>query len=179
MDAEEDSIITDLDDSWILAFENTDEEYKYFYKENIQAIKVRYLYINKNNYLEQIKEENIILKTPNILSREELIVLVKQNNKINKTQYSLLSLLKYNIDLEPINLKTFLKANTSTINYLTSIKNIDNIYFSPSIYMFQDLNDIFIIFYESNNNLSNKNITKKIYIKPITASKNKTYKKTI
>ena len=170
--------LTDLDDSWISEFENSDNEYKYFYKESIQSIKVRCMYINKENFLEKIKEEIIILKKPNILTKEEIIMILKNNNKINKTHYSLLSLLKYNIDLEPINLKTFLKTTTSlNYNYLTCIKNIDTIYFSPSIYMFQDLNDIFILFYEHTNNVTNKNITKRIFIKPINGVKNKTYKK--
>jgi hypothetical protein len=173
--------LADLDDSWISEFEKSDNEYKLFYKENIQSIKVRCMYINKDNVLEKIKEENIFLKKPNILSKEEIIIIVKNNNKINKTQYSLLTLLKYNIDLEPINLKTFLKTNSFSTNYLTCIKNIDNIHFSPSIYMFQDLNDIFILFYETNNiynvNISNKNGTKKIFIKPVNGAKNKTYKK--
>jgi tRNA G10 N-methylase Trm11 len=190
----ETELLEELDDSWILEFENIEDEYKYFYKENIQTIKVRYMYINKENYLEKIKEENIILNTPNILSREEIVTLVKNNNKINNTQYTLLSLLKYNIDLEPINLKTFLKT-TNKPNYLTSIKTIDTIYFSPSIYMFQDLNDVFIIFYEPKENTTNKNstnlnnlnnstnspcnksITKKIFIRPVAETKNRTYKK--
>ena len=170
-----DEALTDLDDSWIVEFENIDNEYKNFYKENIQSVKLRYLYINKNNCLEKIKEENIILKVPNILSKEEIIGILKKNNTLNTVKYSLLGLLKYNIDLEPINLKNFLKKELDT-NYLTSVKTIDTIYFKPSIYMFQDLTDIFILFCEKNqNNNNNKSFTKKIYIQ--SSIKNKTYKK--
>jgi len=179
MDTEE---LIDLDDSWILHFENTEEEYKYFYKENIQSIKLRYMYINNDNVLEKIKEETILLKKANVLSREEIVMLINNNNKINNTTYSVLSLLKYNIDLEPYNLKTFLKKSPSVPNYLTNIKNIEDIYFLPTIYMFQDLNDIILLFYEKQGHTTNKNVTKKIFIKQNTSShshshKNKTYKK--
>ena len=87
-----------------------------------------------------------------------------------------MNLLKYNIDLEPINLKNFLKRNFNA-NYLTSIKSIDTIHFYPTIYMFQDINDLFVLFYENNNNNNNKTSTRKIVIRP--CAKNKTYKKTI
>ena len=183
--------LDDLDDSWILDFENKDEEYKQFYKENVQSIKVSCMYINKDNYLEKIKEECIFLKNPNVLSKEEIILLLKQNNTYNKIKYSLLNILKYNIDLEPTNLKTFLKTKNN-INYLTNVTNIDNVYFIPTIYTFQDLNSIFFLFYDNTNtntntnantnantNVNDKNITKKIFIKSIHCAKNKTYKKTI
>ena len=173
-----DKEFTDLDDSWIVEFENIDNEYKNFYKENIHSVKVRYLYINKNNCLEKIKEETIILKKENVISKEEIITILKKNNTLNDNKYSLLNLLKYNIDLEPIQLKKFLKQNLET-NYLTSIKTIEEIYFKPIIYMFQDLTDLFILFYESNSksnsNSNSKTLTKKILIQP--SAKNKTYKK--
>ena len=164
--------LMDLDDSWIVEFETTDNDYKNFYKENIQSVKVKYMYINKNNCLEKIKEETIILKNNNILSKEEIITILKKNNILNDTKYSLLNLLKYNIDLEPMHLKNFLKNKLNT-NYLTSIKAIDTIHFHPTIYMFQDLNDLFVLFYENSNN---KTSTRKIVIRPCV--KNKTYKKT-
>jgi len=169
----EDEELHDLDDSWLVEFENIDNDYKYFYKENINSVKIHCLYINKNNCLEKIKEETILLNKSNVLSKEEIIEILKRNNKENHIRYSLMHILKYNIDLEPIHLKSFLKNNiennTVKMDYLTTIKTLDNILFQPTIYMFQDLTDIFILFYEPNN----KTITKKIFIKPNTNTKSK------
>ena len=188
-DVDEYKELVDLDDSWLVEFETVDNDYKYFYKENVSSVKIRCMYINKNNCLEKIKEEVVFLKAKNKLSKEEIIEILKKNNTENKIKYSLMNLLKYNIDLEPENMKSFLKWNTKNdiknkniemkyrveMKYLTSIKTIDDIYFKPTIYMFQDLTDIFILFYETPTNHS-KCITKKIFIN--STPKNKTYKKT-
>jgi hypothetical protein len=171
--------INELDDSWIYEFEKIDKDYKHFYKENVTFLKLHCIYINKNNEIEKIKQDKIILKTPNTLSREEVVSIIKHNNVDANMKYSLLSILKYNISLEPIHLHHFLKSKQlhSQYDYLTLIKNIDNITFSPCIYMFQELNELFIIFYqnpvneENKPNSSVKNGTKKIYIKN---NKNKT-----
>ena len=50
-------------------------------------------------------------------------------------RYSLLSILKFNINLEPIHLKTFLRNKNPSIGapFLQSIKNLDTIKFEKSI----------------------------------------------
>ena len=71
----------------------------------------------------------------------------------------------------------FLRSNDKNIgkNYLKSITNIDNIFFEQSISLFHDLNNLFIIFIEkgnekstfernNNGNLTNRQLTKKVYI---------------
>lgn len=95
-----------------------------------------------------------------------------------KKRYTLLSLLKYNITLEPLDITHFLK-NTNSYTYLNSIKNIDAIHFEKTINMFQDLNELVMIFYEKSNELKENdpnNITKKIYLRALTTNK-KTFKK--
>jgi len=58
-------------------------------------------------------------------------------------------------------------------DFLVVVKNIDNIPLKKTISMFQDLNTIFILFYEKTQPIgSNHQTTKKIYI-----SNNKTKKK--
>jgi hypothetical protein len=175
--------IDELDDSWISEFEDIDKDYKYFYRENITSVKIHCIYINKNNEIEKIKQNKILLKTPNLLSKEEILYIIKHNNMETNMKYSLLSILKYNIFVEPIHLHHFLKSNkiNSQYHFLTSIKEIDNISFLPCIYMFQDLNDIFIFFYQNTNEhatttVSSKNGTKKIYIKN---HKNKTFRNSL
>lgn len=172
--------IDDLDESWIIEFEKNDEKYKPFYKENIEQVNIRCMYINKENCVEYMTKETIRLNNPNILSRDEIIFLIKnnkKNTKINTNQYTLLSLLKYNIDLEPINLNTFLKQPADKMNYLSIVKSIESIYLSPTIQMFHDLNEIIILFYETIPSNKNKNSTKKIFINRSNGMKNKTYKK--
>jgi len=157
--------INELDDNWIVEFEKQDLDYKSYYKEDINFINLHFIYINEANFIEKMKEETYFLKITNNLSREELLSIIKRNNIENSIKYGLLALLKYNINLEPINLKTYLKSssNLPEYNYLTSIKNIDSISFNPSICYFNDLNSLYIIFYTKSNSIP-INFTKKITI---------------
>jgi hypothetical protein len=93
------------------------------------------------------------MRQPNYLSGDQVLTLIKKNAIQDHVKYSLLSILKYNITLEPINLKTFIKYKADIRSqgdeFLTSIKKIDSISFEKTISMFQDLNDLFILFYEA------------------------------
>ena len=165
--------MNDLDESWISEFESSDNEYKFFYKENVGSITVRCIFIDKQLTIQRIKKEEIVLKTLNQLSREEVLAIIKRN--IQDTKYSLLSIIKYNIDLEPVNLNTFLKSTHKTNpTFLSTVNNVDAISFSPSIYLFQGLNELLFLFYEKS---SSNNVTRRVFIKSSPHAKNKTIRK--
>ena len=164
----------ELDDSWIHEFETTEKKYKYFYKADIHSIKIHFVYMSKDFTIEKIKEEKINLKTLNILSRDEIVYLIKNNHLDNRIKYSLFSILKYNIDLEPSELKPFLKSTALSSSFLTPIRNIDSISFEPSIDMFQDLNHLFFFYLQPNESVKLNNKTRRIFIH--SKNKNKTVK---
>jgi hypothetical protein len=193
--------ITDL--SWIADFEKIDKEYKDFYAEDLSYIQLHIVYLNKQSDIIKIKEEKTFMKKPNYLSREEVLRIIKSHYINDSIKYSVLSILKYNITLSPLNLKSFLKSTDKHIgfNYLTPIHNIDAIHFERTISILQDLNDVFIIFYQKpetnlntktnpdfntnsdfntntslNTNASRQNVTKRIYFSPM-INRNKTFKK--
>jgi hypothetical protein len=155
-----------LDETWIKDFEKLDNRYFEFYKSDIYFVKITCIYIDKENEIFKIKEELFFMKNPNIITREELVGILKKNSLLNNnTCYSLLSLLRYNLNIEPQNINYI-----NDQNYMTSMKNIDEIVFDKTIDMYHDLNNIIIIYYEKkSNNLnnsqlgSNNNTTKKIY----------------
>ena len=174
--------IDELDLSWIQDFENLDKEYKNYYTEDINFIKIHSIYVNNNDSIDKIKEDKIILKTPGILQKEELLRIIKNNSFSNQIKYTLLSILKFNINIEPENLKTFLRTKNTNIGtlFLQSIKNIDSIKFDKSISLFHDINEIIIIFHHKiNNKLHNSSGTKKIIINPNKKTKRKQYKEII
>jgi hypothetical protein len=151
----------DLDTSWLDEFEKMDKEYKSYYSEDLLFIRVHYIYINSNQEITNVYEEKQLFKKPGILSKEDLIGLIKRNTIINQTKYSLLSILKYNINIEPINLKTFFRSKNKNIGstYLQSIKHIDDIIFHKSISMFHDLNDLIILFLEKGSSSNHNTVT--------------------
>jgi len=105
------------------------------------------------------------MKTPNHISREEIIEILKKNTRKN---YSILYILKYNINLTSLNVKDFLSSPTN-YDFITSLKRIQGVYFDKTIYMFQDMNDLMFIFYENQNTaqpVKKQNSTKRVIIKP-------------
>jgi len=184
----EELIDENIDSSWLEEFENLDKEYKDYYTEELATIKIHCIYIDKNNEIARIIEDRIILKTPGLLSKEEIISIIKHRSICNQVKFSLLYILKFNINLEPNYLKTFIRSKASLKDigspFLQSIKNIDAIKFDKCISMFHDLNDLFIIFYDKNkdkltndsdltNDLTSNNRTKKIYINSSSFKKTK------
>lgn len=169
-----DDTIEDLDLSWINEFEKIDNEYKIYYTEELSFIRIHSIYVNNNDEIEKVREEKVLLKNPGILQKEELLSIIKHNSFSNQVKYSLLSILKFNINLEPIHLKTFLRNKNPAIGspFLQSVKNLDTIKFEKSITMFHDINEILIIFHQKINKpirtgtevKDTNNRTKKVFI---------------
>lgn len=172
--------IEELDLSWIHEFEKIDNEYKIYYTEELTFIRIHSVYVNNDNEIEKIREEKMLLKTPGIIQKEELLSIIKHNSFSNQIKYSLLSILKFNINLEPMHLKNFLKNKNPAIGapFLQSIKNLDSIKFDKSITMFHDINELLIIFHQKNNKTSSdkkdtNNRTKKAFINSYPTKKTK------
>jgi hypothetical protein len=190
---DEDYETTILDTSWINDFEKIDKDYETFYLEDLQYVNLTILYINNVNEISKIKEEKFFMKTPNVISREEIIGILKRNNNQNKKTFHMMTILKYNIDLEPLEVRKFLlekdkdKGKIDASQYLSVIKFVDEIHWNKSITMFHNINNLYIIFYENvdtqkeNNTKNNaKNKTKRVYMTSVSLSHhNKTLRKTI
>ena len=113
---EENSDINDftLDTRWIQEFESIDYNYKQFYNEVVCDIKICSIYVDKNNNIENIKQEILELSRENLITKEEIIKIIKQNSVNQKKRYTLLSLLKYNVDLDASNVVHYLKQQKQT-----------------------------------------------------------------
>ena len=162
-----------LDDEWINKFEKTDRLYKDFYKDDVYYINLRIIYINRDNEIDKIKNESLLTHYPNKISQEQIFEILKKSALDSERRYSLLSILRYNINLEPDQIKNYL-LNGDDKKYLSVIKNIDTIIFEKTINMFQDLNDLIILFYEKSKDLKKpdaNNCTKKIYLRSLNHKK--------
>ena len=145
-----------LDASWINDFETIDNSYNIFYKDNIDFICVNYVYLNEKSEIERVKSENIILPKKNVLPSEALLSLIKTNQF---KQYKFSFMLKYNFSMEPEEIKSMNTTGFSS-EYLQELNKIDDIQFEKTITMFQDLNELTIIFFtiseKSQQNTKNK-----------------------
>ena len=57
-----------LDTDWINEFETIDTTYNKFYKESIDFICVTFVFVNKDNSIEHVKREQVVLRPQNVLS---------------------------------------------------------------------------------------------------------------
>lgn len=164
----------DIDSNWLDEYEKIAKDYSMFYAEELTFIKTHYIYINDKTEIEKIKEDQLLLKTPGLLTREELITTIKTHSVCNQHKYSILSILKYNLNMEPRYLKNFMKTKNAKAGYqfLHSIDHIENIKFDKSITFFHDINELFILYYQKsltkyvvctqkNRHLQNKSMTRR------------------
>jgi len=171
-----------LENNWINEFEKMDKDYQGFYNEDLHFLKIHSIYINQKNEIDQLKEEKMFLnKGVNKISREQLLGILKVNAFSCGKRYSVLSILKYNIDIHSSEIKDYLKNGGG---FLSIIKNIDDIFFNQTINMFQDLNDVILLFYEKppeeqhsigivKSHSRSGSLTKKVYINSNYGHKNK------
>jgi len=162
-----------LNDDWINNFEKTDKIYQDFYKDDLYFVNLKFVYVNRSNEIEKIKMESFLMSTPNYITREEILQILKKCTIDDERKYSLLSILKYNITLDADDIKQFL-VSPENLNFLMTVKNIDAISFEKTISMLQDLNDLILILYEKSTELKKlnpNNTTKKIYIRSNTNKK--------
>ena len=146
-----------LDTSWIQQFK--DEEYNYndFYKEPIMSIMFYVLYI-KDKELIHVDSNRCLLENGN-LTRERIISLIK-HYEIREIKYKLTALLRYNIDLNPEEIRDFINEDIGPDRFMTAEKYLNTIHYNDSIHMFQDLNALYFI-YEATSE-AHVNQTKKI-----------------
>jgi len=138
----------DIDTSWITEFEKVDRDYSSFYKEDVATIQLQFVYINKNNEVETTKQDTYLLEQVNVISQEEVMDIIHRHCLFHGKQYTLLSILKYNIDLEPIDVRDFL-LNPSGNSFLSPVNTVHSIPLNKTISMFQDLNNLTILFREA------------------------------
>ena len=145
----------------------------------INEIYISFIYINKLNEIEDVSRENYKLNTINFISKEELTDILKNyisSNSKKIKSYTITSILQYNVTIfseEEIN--SFLSTDSSHLStdsshlstdfhFLKIIKQINDIHWEPSLSIFKELNELFIIFYENIEIKNCNNKTKKVYL---------------
>jgi hypothetical protein len=161
-----------LDTTIIDEFEKDDELYNDFYKDKIEQINLYILYVDNNNDLFHIKKDTTTLNNGK-LEKDDLKNLIRQYIKYQNKKYRLISLLKWNITIEPEEISDYLR-NEKKFDFIKSIRNINSVEFEDSINLFHNLNSLYLVFHERWKLLENK--TKKVYLNK-KLSKNKTRSK--
>jgi hypothetical protein len=141
--------------SWILEEERLLQIQQNYIREPMDSIRLYFLYINLQSYIEKITYETINLsyykeKGCSIIPKEQVLQLI-QNKRIttNNSKYIFKDSLLYLVDLEPENIQNFSKNNDSNASqFLKVLPPIEDISIYPSIFIFHKLNAIYFIYHE-------------------------------
>ena len=77
----------DLDTDWIEEYEKMEGEYNDFYKEQLESVNLFLVYVNRENEVFHIKNENILLED-GVLKKENLIYLIREHRIYNTKTFS-------------------------------------------------------------------------------------------
>lgn len=151
----------------------------FFQLKDVMKIKVTYIYINDENEIDDMMIDHWSFSKPNILSREEIIEILKKyirERGKNRNTYTISSILQYNVDLPTLSMDE--KENEYISEYIREmdsyseddvpffhiIKNIQDIKWNPTLPIFDDLNELIVIFYANKNIGRTTKKTKRIYL---------------
>ena len=143
-----------IDTRWLDEFKKNEQVYQDFYTEPVHSITLFFLYVNPQNEMEHIHTDLCLLTESGLLKREVIISYIKRYEMLNHIKYKLRTLLRYNINLEPAEINTFVNQTDHSPRFFSSEKYLNDIRYEPTIHMFQDLNALYFIFHElvpSNN----------------------------
>ena len=155
MDIEDDNF------DWIEEFNRREKDYDKFYKTLTSDVLVYLLFIDRSGEVNKFEALHIKLDNNGILTRDSLLKLVEKGKQNKK--YNFQGMLKYNITIDPENVEKLLKDRISGDEYLTYTKNIEDTKFNDTIEMFQNLNNVILLFREKLINIVPMNKTKRNY----------------
>jgi hypothetical protein len=170
----------EINNKWLKEIKDTEKDYNDFYKEKPTSIKIYYLYVNKDNEVNFCKTETHLLDTTNVknatLNKDTLIAIIKKNSFSNNINYKLLSLLKFNLDIDPEDVISLAIHKMDGSEYLSSESVLRDIVFNDTVCIFQDINSLFLVYYEKVQPQPQKTQTRKIYLNTITNTNTNTKK---
>jgi len=166
----------------------------------LNNIKTYITYINSDNEIEIINQKKIYLNNDdNIVTRNQLIDVIKNSQKKHNIKYKLISIMVYNIHVTPESLPSYIENPNDFISLYT-LNRIESFELQPTLRLLKKYNGIYFFFFEcpeqgsesktqissqevpSNGNnsfIKNKNNnTKRIHIHSSQKEKKQNHKKT-
>ena len=166
----------------------------------LNNIKTYITYINSDNEIEIINQKKIYLNNDdNIVTRNQLIEVIKNSQKKHNIKYKLISIMVYNIHVTPESLPSYIENPNDFISLYT-LNRIESFELQPTLRLLKKYNGIYFFFFEcpeqvsdtktplsreevpnngNNSFIKNKNNnTKRIHIHSSQKQKKQNHKKT-
>lgn len=128
----------------------------------LNNIKTYITYINTDNEIESINQKKIFLNNQdNIVTRKQLIEVIKNSQRKYNTKYKLISIMVYNIHVTPETLPNYIENPNDFISLFT-LNRIESFELKPTLRLLKKYNGIYFFFFECpqdelNDSSSNQN----------------------
>jgi len=142
--------------SWLLDEEKLLNIKECYAREKFASIAAHYIYINNNNYIDNIKCEEVyfnwdISKNNGIIPNNVLLKLIEEKKTRGNNTYKFEEGSLYNITLEPDDIQSYSESNYLDKDdadkcFLKPFTILDDLYLKPSIFIFHELNALYFIF---------------------------------
>jgi len=146
-------------------------DYSKMFKEltYLNNIKTYITYINTDNEIETINQSKLYLNNnDNMVMRNQLIEIIKNNQKKRNVKYKLISIMVYNIHVTPESLPEYIETPDKFISLYT-LNRIDSFELKPTLRLLKKYNGIYFFFFECpdecDNSMHAKNINNNRFIK--------------
>jgi hypothetical protein len=161
----------------------------------LNNIKTYITYINTDNEIESITQKKIyITNEDNIVTRKQLLEVIKNNQRKNNTKYKLISIMVYNIHVTPESLPNYIENPNDFISLFT-LNRIESFELKPTLRLLKKYNGIYFFFFEcldddksgssinknttkNSNSFVRNNNTKRIHISYLEKQKKQNHNKT-
>jgi hypothetical protein len=184
-----------LDLSWMEEYKRLENISENCPRESMDCIKTYVLYIDKDLNIENILVESFALTVNGeggaIIPKEVLLKYVQDKKVKNGVKYSLYDILFYNVDLESADIDNYVgegdgEGDEDVLSkfrgFFRPVSIIHEIVVLPSLFIFHDLNSLFVLFKErgseneKNHRVTMKSILKKVDVLPATTLHSNTKK---
>jgi len=162
-----------IDTSWIQEEEKVLSIEKIQEKEPMKSIDVYFIYINQNKYIQKtIYEEHALSKNGenrHYISKKDILQMIQtKKQKTNCSKYVFQEMILFNIDTDNDKLPEFIESpqeNENPLQFIQKITTVQDIEIPESIFVFHDVNSLFIFFQEIDIVNSSHNHTMKTILK--------------
>jgi hypothetical protein len=131
----------------------------------LDFINLTFIYVNKSKEICKINNDLYFFQTNNTLTKSELVRLLQLHKNNNGTEYSVLSILKYNA--------------TNDGHVFQEISKLDDIRFLNSEHYISDLNDVIFLFAERTHDIVSAGQTRRIFVRGGICKSKNTRRRTI
>ena len=124
------------------------EYYKKFKVKRLKDINIYLTYINIDNEIEIISRKKLYIENRhNTITRNQLVDVIKNNQRRNNINYKLISIMVYNINVTPETLSDYIEKPEDFISLFT-LSRIDSFELQSTISILKEFNAMYFFFFE-------------------------------